>query len=359
MDKNEEIIEYIKTRGSDVDRRIKEYLTDRTSIRNLENLLGKSGYEYDSAALQKSIIDPANYLLNLGGKRWRPILMLTIIDALGKNSDEYIEFSIIPEIIHNATLIHDDIEDSSEMRRGSPAVHMKYGIDVGLNLGDFMFFFPVVALLDSKKLTKDTKMRMLDVYQREMLKVTIGQATDIAWHRFLVDPFKISETKYMQMAYSKTGVLASMAAKLGGVLGNADEKTIEALGRFGSTIGVAFQLQDDLLNITESGVSETKGGVGEDITEGKITLATIYTLSKADEKDKKRLIEILKMHTREKKLIKEAIAIIGRYGAADYIKELEFKLIKEAWTGLEKLLPKSIAKERLKALTEFLVNRSI
>ena len=138
--------------------------------------------------------------------------MLTKIDALGKYSDDYIEFSMIPEIVHNASLIHDDIEDNSDMRRGAPAVHKKYGIDVGVNLGDFMFYFPVVALLDSSKLTKDTKIRMLEVYQREMLKLTIGQATDIAWHASLVDISNISESQYMQMAYSKTGVLASMAA---------------------------------------------------------------------------------------------------------------------------------------------------
>ncbi len=355
----EEIVNYIKSRAIEVDKKINEYLTDKTSVRYLEKLLGRSGYEYDPKAIERAVILPAKYLLELGGKRWRPVLMLTVIDALGKNSNDYIEFSMIPEIIHNATLIHDDIEDSSEVRRGAPAVHKKYGIDIALNLGDFMFFFPIVALLDSKKLTDKTKIRLLDVYQREMLKVTIGQATDIAWHNFLVDPLKVSESEYLQMTYSKTGVLSSMAAKLGAVLGGGDDKMVQALGNFGASIGVAFQLQDDLLNVTESGVSESKGGVGEDITEGKITLLVIRTLSKANEGDRKRLVEILELHTTDRKLIKEAIVILNKYGAIDYAKNLEEKLVKDAWKNVDKMLPDSNAKGILKSMTEFLINRSI
>lgn len=359
MDSKEEIVDYIKRRAIEVDKKINEYLTDKTSGRYLEKLLGRSGYNYDELAIQKAVIEPAKYLLDLGGKRWRPVLMLTVIDALGKNSNDYLEFSLIPEIIHNATLMHDDIEDNSDVRRGAPAVHKKYGVDVALNLGDFMFFFPIVALLDSEKLDNNTKIKLLDVYQREMLKVTIGQATDIAWHNFLVDPLKVSESEYLQMSYSKTGVLSSMAAKLGAVLGGADDKTIKIMGNFGASIGVAFQIQDDLLNVTESGVSVSKGGIGEDITEGKVTLMVIKTLSKANEKDKKRLVEILKMHTTDRNLIKEAIGILNSYGAIEYAKNLEEKLVKDAWKNVDSTIPDSEAKNTLKSMTAFLINREI
>lgn len=356
---NDSITDYIKLRGTEIDKTIKEYLTNKDSARYLGSLLGRSGYEYDKRAINKSVIEPATYLLELGGKRWRPVLMLTVIDALGKNSNDYIEFSMIPEIVHNASLIHDDIEDNSDMRRGAPAVHKKFGLDIGVNLGDFMFYFPIVALLDSKKLTKDTKIKMLEVYQREMLKLTLGQAMDIAWHAFLVSITEITESQYMQMAFSKTGVLASMAAKLGGVLGGADDRTIEVLGNFGGSIGVAFQLQDDLLNVTEGAVAANKGGSGEDITEGKISMLVVYTLSKADEKDRRRLEEILRMHTHDRKLIDEAIKILTKYGAHEYSKKLEERIVKDAWSRLEKSLPDSDAKKTLKSLTEFLVNRSI
>ena len=359
MDSNSEIMDYIKERAGSVDRDINSYLTDKTSVRNLEYILGRSGYKYDSSALEKSIVEPAKYILGLGGKRWRPVLMLAVIDALGGNSSNFTEFSIIPEIIHNATLIHDDLEDNSDMRRGSPAVHVKYGADVAINLGDFMFYFPIVAMMDSPKLTKETKARLIDVYEREMLRVTLGQATDIAWHRALVDPLKVTESEYMQMAYSKTGVLANMSAKLGGILGGADEETVNRLGAFGASIGVAFQLQDDLLNITDSAVAASKGGSGEDITEGKITLMVVHALANADENDKRRLTEILKMHTTERKLIEEAISIIFKYKSEEYVKELEAKIVRDAWKGIDSTLKESDAKRKLKELAEFLINRSL
>jgi geranylgeranyl diphosphate synthase, type I len=238
-------------------------------------------------------------------------------------------------------------------------VHKKFGMDIAVNLGDFMFYFPIVALLDTKKLTKKTKMAVLEVYQREMLRVCVGQATDIAWHGSLVNSLDVSESQYLQMAYSKTGVLASMAAKIGAIFGGADEKTIEALGNFGASIGVAFQLQDDLLNVTESAVATSKGGQGEDITEGKISLLVVYTMAKANEADKKRLRQILAMHTTERKLIDEALAILKKYNAADYTTALQEKLIKDAWRGVDSLLADSDAKKTLKSLTEFLINRSI
>ena len=359
MGGKEEILEYIKERATEVDININAYLTDRTSVRYLEHLLGRSGYSYDAMALEKSIVQPAKYLLDLGGKRWRPVLMLTVIDALGKDSSDYIEFSIIPEIIHNATLIHDDIEDRSEVRRGSPAVHMKYGIDVALNLGDFMYYFPMVALIDSKKVDNAKKIKMLEVYQKEMLRVCIGQAIDIAWHNMLVDPLKVTESEYLQMAYSKTGVLPNMAAKLGAILGDADDSMIEVLGKFGATIGVAFQLQDDLLNITESDVASNKGGIGDDITEGKITLLTIYTIQKAAGQDRNRLIEILGMHTTDRTLINEAVAILAKYGAHQYAKDIEEKLVTDAWAEVDRALPESDAKRKLKMLAEYLIDRSI
>jgi geranylgeranyl diphosphate synthase, type I len=356
---NADIEARIAKRAAQIDAIIKEYLNDTGSQRYLGKLLGRSGYDYDSEAVTKGIIDPANYLLRLGGKRWRPIIMLEVMEALGKDPDDYIEFSIIPEVVHNGTLIHDDIEDGSLMRRGAPALHVKYGTDVALNLGDFMFYFPMVALIDSAKLSRDVKMKMLGIYQKGMLKISVGQAIDIAWHRNLVDPMHITEGRYLQMVDAKTGVLSGMAAELGGAVGGADDATIAALGRFGSSIGVAFQLEDDLLNITQSRLAEGKGGVGDDIKEGKITLLVIHTLEKANDADRKRLIRILKSHTSDNGEIEEAIAIIDRHGAKEYTRKMSRVIVSDAWAALEKLLPKSEARDRIKQMSEFLIGRTI
>lgn len=351
--------EYLKQRAALIDAKIGEYLKKESSDRYVEKLLGRAGYKYHLEALNKSILEPSWYLLNLGGKRWRPVLMLLIIEALGKDPDYFLEFAMVPEIIHNATLVHDDIEDGSETRRGAPSVYIKYGLDVATNLGDFLFYFPVVALLDSKKLSMETKNKFLSIYAREMLRVTTGQATDIAWHNFSVDPLTVTEENYLQMVYDKTGVLARMAGKLAGVLCEADDETVDALGQFGATIGVAFQLQDDVLNIYASGVAASKGGVGEDITEGKITLLVIRAMQKATQKDKERLLEILRMHTKDKELIKEAISIIDRYDSKTYVVGMQKKIVTDSWNRIDKILPESDAKKRIKELADFLIKRSV
>jgi geranylgeranyl pyrophosphate synthase len=355
---NGEFEDYLRSKAAAINSKLAEYLVKESSDRYVGRLLGRAGHKYHHESLSKAIFEPAWYLIGLGGKRWRSTLMALTIEALGKDSDYYAEFCMVPEIIHNATLIHDDIEDGSVTRRAAPAVHIKYGIDIATNLGDFMFYFPVVALLDSKKLSIKTKNKFLSIYVREMLRATTGQATDLAWHNFLVNPASIEEENYLQMVYDKTGVLARMACKLGGVLCETDDATIEALGNFGATIGVAFQIQDDLLNLYPSRVSETKGGVGEDITEGKISLPVIYALQHSKQKDRKKLLEILKMHTTNQKLKGEAIGIIDASGAKTYCEYVEHKIVKEAWARVNKKLPKSEAKDRLEMMAHFLIDRS-
>ncbi len=353
------IKEYIAENAKLINSELEIYLKRRSSERYIENLLGRSGYEYDTEAITKSILEPAWYLLDQGGKRWRPILCLLIIEALGKNPKDYIEFSIIPEVIHNATLIHDDIEDNSDMRRGNLAVHKRFGTDIANNLGDFMYFFPMRALVDSKKLDDKTKNTVLTFYIREMTRVSLGQAVDIAWHRGLIDTALINDKRYLQMAHDKTGALSRFACELGAIIGGADTVLIEKFGRYGATVGIAFQLEDDILNIYESDLSKNKGGVGDDISEGKMTMLVIHTLKHADEKERKRLIEILGMHTKDERLIKEAISIITEHNSRDEVERLAFELVRDAWSEIDRAIGESPAKARMKELTEFLINRSI
>lgn len=354
------MLKYLKEKATAVDDQIYALLENMLEQDELDKLLGnRSDYDYDIEAIRKGLVDPIRYMLRLGGKRWRPILMLETIAALGGNPDNYIEFAVIPELVHNGTLVHDDIEDGSLTRRGVDAIHVRFGDDVAVNLGDLMYYLPILTVHGSKKLDDNTKLRLFYIYQREMCRVGLGQGLDITWHKHLVDPRNVTERQYLQMVYSKSGVLARMSMMLGGVLGGADENTVELLGRFGATLGVAFQLHDDILNITPSSVADSKGGVGDDISEGKITLLVVYTIEHSSPKDRKRLMEILKMHTKDQYLIREAISIIERYGAIDYCKRLEGELVENAWGNLSKVLLDSAGKARLRDISNFLISRSI
>src|SRR5271157_4468240 len=124
MEYNERMMDYLKKRVALVNKKLEESVRSKSSDKYISNLLGKSGYVYHHGAIDKSVLEPANYLLSIGGKRVRAVLMLAVIEALGKNPDDYIEFALVPEVIHNGTLVHDDIEDSSKMRRGHEAVHV-------------------------------------------------------------------------------------------------------------------------------------------------------------------------------------------------------------------------------------------
>jgi geranylgeranyl pyrophosphate synthase len=351
--------EYLSRQVAKINVLLEKYIPKEANDEFLEAMLGKSVYRYDKLAITKAILEPTWHLIGLGGKRWRPTMMLLMIEALGKDSNQYAEFALVPEIIHNATLVIDDIEDKSQSRRGAPSVHIKYGEDVAINVGNAMYYYPMMALIKSSKLNDNARQRMLMTYMEEMMRLHIGQGTDIAWHSAFVPAEKITEEEYLQMCYNKTGVLGRMACRLGAIIGGADEQLETALGNLGASIGVAFQVYDDILNITPSELAQKKGGVGDDITEGKITLMAIHALKSANSEDKARLLSILKMSTRDKALINEAIGIMDRCGGIAYAQEKRMELAKQAWEEVDKQLDDSHPKEMMKSLIDYLVTRTV
>jgi len=194
---------------------------------------------------------------------------------------------------------------------------------------------------------------------QEMINLSIGQAMDIAWHRGLANADKIGEKDYLQMCAYKTGTLARMSARIAAVLSDANEELVEKLGHFAESIGVAFQMQDDILDLTGKEFTDKKGGRGKDITEGKRSLIVIHTLKVAGSRDKERLIEILSLHTSGQTLRDEAIAVMQKYGSIDYVKRFAANIVEKSWKEVEELLPASKAKEKLKAFAEFLIKRNI
>ena len=257
--------------------------------------------------------------------------------------------------------IIDDIEDESEFRRGKPCTHRLFGLDVAINAGNAMYYLPLLPLIKNRnKLSAEKLSKIYEIYVREMINLNLGQAMDIAWHKGLADADNITERQYLQMCAYKTGTLVRMTAKIAAVLCEANENMVESLGRFAEAIGVAFQIQDDILDLTSKGFVEKKGGVvGQDITEGKRSLVVIHTLDKAKPADKRRLIDVLTMHTSDQKLIKEAIRIIEKYNSIDYSREFARKIVNDRWKEIDKLLEQSEAKENLHAFAMYLVERRI
>jgi geranylgeranyl diphosphate synthase type I len=349
-DNMSDIDSYFKEKAPLIDETIKKYIPRHFSKRSIVFKICKPEFSHNIEALDKALAAPIWDLLEGGGKRWRPTLFLLICEAFGKDPKKFIEYAIIPEVVHNGTLLIDDIEDASELRRRKPCGYKMFGVDIAINTGNAMYYLPLLSLItNQKKLRPDVSAKLYQVYATEMISLHFGQAMDISWHKGLANADEIGENDYLQMCAYKTGTLARMAAKLAAVLSDAREDQVEKLGRFAETIGVAFQIQDDLLDLTSIEFAEKKGGRGMDITEGKRTLMVIHTLKKANISDRNRLISILNMHTIDQKLRDEAIAIMEKYKSIDYSRQYASSIVEESWCEVEELLPKSEAKNILKS----------
>jgi len=287
-------------------------------------------------------------------------LFLLITEAIGGDIKKVKDFVVIPELIHNGTIIIDDVEDQGELRRGRPCLHKIFGEDIAINAGNFIYFLPLLALAKNKnKFKSEVLVRAYETYIQEMINIGLGQGTDIYWHKGKAK--KITEKEYLQMCAFKTGCLSRMAAKLAVILSGGQDELAERLGQVAEAMGVAFQIQDDILDITLAG-PERKGfgkSFGNDIKEGKRSLMVIHTLEKATKKDKKRLIELLDKHTDDLEERKAALKIIKKYDSIEYAKKVAKKIMREAWEGADRVLKPSLAKKRLKEFVNYLIERKI
>jgi geranylgeranyl pyrophosphate synthase len=333
-----------------VDKQLEEFLPKEFDDDWFEANLGKIRYGYNEESFSK-ISEPIWDLLNRGGKRWRPVLMLLCCDILGGGS-KILNFIPLIELIHNGTLMVDDIEDNSNERRGKPCIHKLFGTDVAINAGNMMYYLPYL-LIKSADLDNKTKLSIYEIVAEEMIRLHFGQGLDIYWHN---NGRGITEDLYLQMCAFKTGALARLAARIGSSLGTASKKQVKALVEFAESLGVAFQIQDDILNITNK---EWGKELGDDISEGKRTLMVIRVLEIGSAKDKQRLLDILNLKTRNKELIEEAINIIKKYKSIDYAKNRAKKLVAEAWNKLNPLVEDSDSKNKLKLFADFVINREI
>lgn len=223
------------------------------------------------AELLKALTEPGRELVSRGGKRWRPLFMTLVCETLG-GGDAAIELSPLVELSHNASLIHDDIEDAAEERRGKPAVHLMFGTDAAINSGCFMYFLPL-SCLDSYPASPEKKARIYSIWGEHLRRIHLGQAMDIAWHRnFASVP---SEGEYELMCRLKTGVLARLSAILGAVVADAEEETIRRIASVAEDLGVGFQILDDVKNLTTGNPGKRRG---DDIVEGKKSLPIIRYL---------------------------------------------------------------------------------
>ena len=294
------------------------------------------------------------HLIEAGGKRLRPCLALTACEAVGGKREDAIETAAALELFHSFTLIHDDIMDHDEFRRNVKTVHVLWGEPIAIIAGDALFakvFEAAAANASRLKMSSERMVELFNTLSRASFELCQGQVLDMLFEK----RDDVTEEEYMQMISGKTGALTEAAAKAGALLGNADERQTQALASYGRLIGIAFQIQDDVLGVW--GKQEKFGKpIGSDIREGKRTLMIVRALATASEKDREILLKAFGKSNATNVETREAIEVLKKVGAIDYVAERAHKLVAEAKLKL-RVLPESKAKEALLGLADFVVER--
>ena len=278
------------------------------------------------------------YLTKAGGKMLRPALSLITAEAVGGQKENALKAGSAIELIHTFSLIHDDIMDDDDMRRGMPSVHKVWGEDVAILAGDTLF---------SKAFEINNA---LAAVSDACVKICEGQALDMGFE----NRFDVTEDEYMEMIFKKTGALIAAATKVGAIMGGASDEVIDAMYEYGRLIGLAFQIQDDYLDLASD--EETLGKpIGSDIGKGKMTIIAINGLSSAGD-DSEKLLEILKDENNSQADIDLAIEILTKCGAIEYARNLAQDSVDQAKEVLE-ILPDSSSKQVLSDIADFVLER--
>lgn len=326
-----DVTELLKEYSIDVDKEIKKAI-DTVDPQNLH--------------------DASKHLINAGGKKIRPSLVLLSSEAVGGSRDGALKTAAAVELIHTFSLIHDDIMDQDEMRRGMPSVHKLWGESIAILAGDTLFSlaFELVSQTHNENIPYKRVVEALKTVVDACIKICEGQAYDMSF----AGNFEIQEKEYMNMIYKKTAALISTATKAGALLGGGNKKQVKALAEYGRLIGMAFQLHDDYLDVISDEESIGKP-VGSDIMEGKMTLMVVHAISNASAQDKETLIKILNENGNEN--VNKVINIFKKYGSIEYIHNIALENVKKA-KELLTILDDSPAKQALILLADFVLQRS-
>ena len=296
-----------------------------------------------------NLAEASVYLTRAGGKMLRPALTLITAEAVGGERANALKSAAAIELIHTFSLIHDDIMDQDDMRRGMPSVHKVWGDDVAILAGDTLFSKAFEIIIGTEGTSSEQNNQALATVADACVKICEGQALDMGFE----ERFDVTEDEYMEMIFKKTGALIAAATKAGAIMGRADEKVIDAMYEYGRLIGLAFQIQDDYLDLASD--EETLGKpIGSDIGKGKMTIIAIKGLDSVEDD---RLLEILKDENNSEDDIAEAIDILTNCGAIEYARNLALESVNQAKEVLE-ILDDSSSKQVLSDIADFVLERS-
>lgn len=286
-----------------------------------------------------------------GGKRIRPVMSMITCESVGGSSKKTYPFGAALELMHNFTLVHDDIMDKSTLRRNIPTVHIRFGEPTAILAGDFLFARSFEALHDLKvpcSLFQHLEKQLI----RCVLDICEGQELDVEFEKQKI----ITENQYRGMIAKKTGVLFELAAGGGAMIGGGNTKEVNGLKNYGMALGLAFQIWDDYLDMSSDETTLGKD-IGNDIRNGKKTLIAVHSLEHATGKQKQLLDSVFGNRTASNEEVKKVFRLFQQLGSIEYARKTALAYNRKAKDAL-RVLKNTEAKTLLQDLVDFSIQRN-
>lgn len=292
------------------------------------------------------LIEPARNLVSRGGKRWRPLLLILVAELADGDIAKAYRLAALIELIHTASLIHDDIEDNADQRRGNPAIHIKYGLDTAVNTGSCLYFH-ALSIIQHIPSSETLKNHIYQASIQAIINLHLGQSMDIEWHKNI--GYIPNRAEYMAMISLKTSTLVQLAAELGILCAGKSLEEARVVAAMFEPIGIGFQILDDVTNLTTGNHGKKRG---DDIVEGKKSLPLLYHVEKHPDDISKIKNCFTHAHTEgiTSPAVEECISLLTKSGAIARAKEKGNKLLQTAFLQLYGRYPRSPVIELIELL---------
>ncbi len=318
----------------------------KDKIKELDSSIARS---LDGISQVRTLGDAMTYYPSAGGKRLRPLLAMLIADAISGTGRKTIPFGVALELTHNFTLVHDDLMDRDEIRRGIPSLHKKFGTSTAINAGDALFAraFEMLATLDDPAISQ----AILRDFSWMVRAIAEGQQLDMEFE----SRDDVTEKEYLTMVEKKTALMFWMAAKGGALISGAPPEHVESAAEYGRIMGIGFQIWDDLLDVT--GDQDKIGKkVGSDIMNGKKTMIVIEAMGRLEGGNKEKFLAAFNNPNATQEQMNEVIQALHDVGAIEYTRKMASEYAENAKHNLD-FLPDSEEKELLMEFVDFMVKR--
>ena len=319
------------------------------SIEELRNIFLEHLSKNTFTQTPYELYEPNNYFLQIGGKRLRPALLLLCTELFGGQYQAALDVALATEYFHNFTLIHDDIMDNAPLRRGFQTIHEKYSLTTGILSGDVLMIhaYQCLSKVDEKYFKKS-----FDIFTKTAIEVCEGQQMDINFEQTV----NITHQDYLEMIKLKTAVLLAASMQIGAIIGGADDKDAEAMYQYGLNLGIAFQIQDDILDCFGK-PEQTGKQQGGDIIQNKKTLLLLEAIRRSGQNNDNKIIDALKIADTEQKL-QIILALFDTYHIREYAIEIREYYLTQSLYHLSLINLDNEKKDILKQLTKYLIFRN-